>query len=357
MNIDDEWLAFLDEDIDMASYPSPVQKQNNTCDTICIQSDLQDKSCNVNKTLNQVKNVIPSELYISTKTKIIYLNEKINLNDTFWKIPVMKYGTRQNGIIKKQIKLQSSNLSELHRVMHYTNQHKMQNLFIEQINLHNSEILPNTSQTDFKDVRKISIGLSRKDILSQRSKKKSAFYNCFVLILRIYYESKFRDIHVKIFNTGKMEIPGMQSDELFNLVQKELISILQPYYKDSINFIESKCETVLINSNFYTGYNINRDKLFNILKYNYKINASYDPCSYPGIQCKYNKSLSFMIFRTGSVLIVGKSTDDELYKVYNLLKNILIENYELICENSDEPSVEHSVNQKQIKIKKKIIYL
>ena len=43
----------------------------------------------------------------------------------------------------------------------------------------------------FKDTRKISIGLCKKDILSYRCKKKSAFYNCFVAIIRIKINSTF----------------------------------------------------------------------------------------------------------------------------------------------------------------------
>ena len=51
----------------------------------------------------------------------------------------------------------------------------------------------------FKDIRKISVGISKKDVLSYRSKKKSAFYNCFVLILRILDEGEFKEFHVKVF--------------------------------------------------------------------------------------------------------------------------------------------------------------
>jgi TATA-box binding protein (TBP) (component of TFIID and TFIIIB) len=354
MNVDDEWLAFLEDDIDGTILSSP--KQNNTVKkNIISNDDMVYQVDNLEISKNKSINVVPSELYISTKTKIIYLNQKIDLNETFWKIPVMHYGTRSNCVIKKQIKLQSFSNEELCKILHYVSQHQMQGLFIEQINLHNSTALLNN--TNFKDVRKISIGLCRKDILSQRSKKKSAFYNCFVLILRIFHQSKYKDVHVKIFNTGKMEIPGMQSDELFELVQQEILSILQPYNDNKLEFILDKCETVLINSNFYTGYNINRDKLFNILKYDYKINATYDPCSYPGIQCKYNKSLSFMIFRTGSVLIVGKSSDKELFEVYEMLKKILIEKYEDICENYDIPIIDHKNVIKEMKIKKRIIYM
>jgi len=35
-----------------------------------------------------------SDIYISTKTKIAYLNTPINLSEVFWKIPVMPYHTQ-----------------------------------------------------------------------------------------------------------------------------------------------------------------------------------------------------------------------------------------------------------------------
>jgi hypothetical protein len=64
-----------------------------------------------------------------------------------------------------------------------------------------------------------------------------------------------------------------------------------------------------------------------------------------------------MIFRTGSVLIVGKSSDKELFKVYEMLKQILINNYEDICENDDIPIIDHQSVIKVVKIKKRIIYM
>ena len=206
--------------------------------------------------------------------------------------------------------------------------------YVEQQNL--KAVNTNTQQcpNKFKDVRKVSIGLCRKDILTQRTKQKSAFYNCFVVIMRVLYQNVYRDVHVKVFNTGKMEIPGMPDDNLFTRVLQEIIKLLQPYYDETLIFQTEKCETVLINSNFYTGFHINRDKLFDILKYTYQINASYDPCSYPGIQCKYNTQLSFMIFRTGSVLIVGKSCDEELNTVYEFLKTLLMKHHDTICERN-----------------------
>ena len=51
-----------------------------------------------------------------------------------------------------------------------------------------------TGRIKFKDIRKISIGISKKDILTYRCKKKSAFYNCFVLILRMKIQNSFKSI-------------------------------------------------------------------------------------------------------------------------------------------------------------------
>ena len=43
-----------------------------------------------------------------------------------------------------------------------------------------------------------------------------------------------------------------------------------------------------------------------------------------------------MIFRTGSVLIVGKCEDDELYRIYEFLKNIFTQEFYQIYETNYE---------------------
>ena len=54
-----------------------------------------------------------SEIYISTQTKIAYLNKSINLNDVFWKLPTIIYHQPKNGIIKKSIKINCLNPTEV----------------------------------------------------------------------------------------------------------------------------------------------------------------------------------------------------------------------------------------------------
>lgn len=315
-----------------------------------------------------------SELYISTKTKISYLSTPINLYEIFWKIPIIEYNIPKVGIIKKQMKFNFTSKEDIEIV-----EKKLEKLkYVEQNII--TQIINPEGRIKFKDIRKISIGLCKKDIVSYRTKKKSAFYNCFVLIMRLLNNGIFREMHIKVFNTGKLEIPGIQNDELLTVVLDNLIQILKPHVcNNDLHYLKEKTETVLINSNFNCGYYINREKLFDILKYKYKINSSFDPCSYPGIQCEFyydidkddntgrqinniditNNSdnifkVSFMIFRTGSVLIVGKCDQHILYNIYNFIKKILEDEYSEIVANNI--NIETLVKKKK-QVRKKIIYV
>jgi hypothetical protein len=296
------------------------------------------------------------DLYISTKTKIAYLSHPIELFDVFWEIPINPYSIPKEGIIKKQIKYNFTNEQSLLEI-----QKKLEGIINVDQHIINQIVNPE-GRIKFKDIRKISIGLCNKDIISYRSKKKSAFYNCFVVIIRVLDEmSRYKEIHVKVFNTGKLEIPGIRCNKILVKVMNLLVDILKPITGlKNLECNMNNCETVLINSNFNCGFYINREKLLDILKYKYQINCIFDSCQYPGIQCKYsytdeynkNYKISFMIFRTGSVLIVGKCDEDVLNKIYTIIKDILIKEYYQIFVINNEAS-KHVPKKK--KNKKKFI--
>jgi hypothetical protein len=352
-NIDEEWKKFISIDYDDNDSDDDLNKYESEFNEEFISANLSE---NLDSSDNNIENdnFIPtsSEIYISTKTKIAYLNKQIDLKYMFWSIPVIKYMEPKNGVIKKQMKFNSNSEEE---IVDIKNRLKNENHYDDQII---TSINNPSGRIKFKDIRKITIGLSKKDIMSYRSKKKSAFYNCFVLILRIKVDTIFKEFHVKIFNTGKLEIPGIQNDHSFNMILKLVLETLQPHTNEELCYKENTCETVLINSNFNCGFYINREALYDILRYKYNIQSIYDPCSYPGIQCKFyfnpdvdlqngcqisqdNKELyknvsqvSFMIFRTGSVLIVGKCDENVLILIYEFLKTILLNEYRNICQKN-----------------------
>lgn len=342
---------------------------NSAWGDFCEGEDVNLSHNTYNKTIEE-EAPKSSDIYISTKTKISYLNQEINLSEVFWKLPVIDYHCQETGIVKKQMKFNSTNEAELNNILEKI----PENTYTEQNII--TRIINPSGRIQFKDVRKISIGLCKKDIISYRGKQKGAFYNCFVILLRILIDDTFKEVHVKVFNTGKLEIPGMRDDKVLYIALKLLVDILNKNIESSevFNYVEDKCDTVLINSNFRCGFYLNRELLYDILKNKYRINCSYDSCSYPGIQCEfyYDSSLSeqtgqqpkdndktitkvsFMIFRTGSALIVGKCTEEVLHIIYRFLCNLLRDEYKSIScginkeDSSSERNVQRKVNKKKI---------
>ena len=318
MSIDDAWFNFMRNGSDSIEMGEIVPKRIPECGPIVI----------------------------STKTKILYFNVELDLNYIFWKLPMISYDTVDEGIIKKQMKF---NFPDKESVDEFEYNIKDICLPVD-VKILNQFENPN-GRIKFKDIRKVSIGLSKNDVINFKKKSKSAFYNCFVIIYRIMFKGKYKELHLKLFNSGKVEIPGIQDDCILDIAVKKIIELLQPYY--NIKEDEYKRETILVNSNFNCNYYIHRENLFRILKKEYGIKCAFDSCSYPGIQCKYKltnqQEVSFMIFMTGSILIVGKCENEDLYKIYEYIKTILNNHFtEIYQQNTIE---------KIIKPKKKYLKL
>lgn len=388
LEIDSEWKKFLE-----------CEKNG-----LEIEDDISDKTINSNVEHTRLvdRNIEEArapceELYISTQTRIFFLNTfSLDVNKIFWSIKTLPYHLPSNGVIKKQIRFIFKSKEEFEK---YEEERNKEIFYSEKIMKRINN--PNARKIKFKDVRKLTVGLSKKDIMNCHGKNKNAFINCFAMILRIKNNLRFQEVHVKVFNTGRMAIPGIVDDELLEKTKQLLLQILQPSFdvpleliseedspevsrlvKGKFNKETNKKEksyfekvkpksNVLINSNFNCGYYIHQEKFKNILIDKYGLNTSYDPSMYPGIKCKFyynneivqhkqngklekqhesvtmteldellqNKytKISFMIFRTGNCLIVGNCTQKILRFVYEYLKNILMNEYKNICTSHDVP--------------------
>ena len=94
-----------------------------------------------------------NDIYISTKTKIAYLSNKIELSDVFWKIKVNDYHIPKEGVIKKQMKFNFiDEVSVIEMEKNLVGVSNVDQLIITQI------INP-AGRIKFKDIRKVSIGL------------------------------------------------------------------------------------------------------------------------------------------------------------------------------------------------------
>lgn len=342
LSIDQQWQAFACGN----SYVSKTEKVPITIQNV----DIPDAS----------------PLHLCTKTIIAYINfqKRINLETLFWKIPIHSYYEPKEGIIKKQIQITCKTNEHLEEVKREYDNVSMRK---------NSYVIMNVEKKDklcsFKHIQKIDIGTSKVDVLSTRKKKikQKAFYNCFTMVFRVYHKEKeeYKEIHVKLFNTGKLEIPGITQDSVLFHTLDLLISYIKPYItNETIPLSYSKdIENVLINMKFHAGFNIRREVMYEIMRNKYNIIASYESTGYPGVKCKfyYNKykdeqdgrcnceslcekskakyddtkckEISFMIFRTGNILILGHSNIEIFYKIYDFLKYILKTEFHLIHDD------------------------
>lgn len=371
-NVDDEWSKFLANQsgtgfgntITNNYCMQPQQPTINSYENNMNKSDMGLSSDNLDQ---DEEAPVCDDLYISTTTRVMFLNQSININHIFWNIPIIEYWQPQSGILKKQIKIVSNTIEEYEDY-----KSKLQNIKYYNENIIKQINNPSARRLKFKDERKITIGMSKKDIMNCRGKVKNAFYNCFAIIMRFKYEGVFREMHVKVFNTGKMEIPGVINEEILSMVKQNILELIQPFVTMKLEYIQTIEESnVLINSNFNCGFFLNRDILYSTLRSSkYGIETAYDPCSYPGVKCKFyfnnkigfdanlqngqiliedrgmkmsevseNKmytEVSFMIFRTGSCLIVGNCSEPILQFVFNFIKNILRIEYASICVSTNE---------------------
>ena len=146
---------------------------------------------------------------------------------------------------------------------------------------------------------------------------------------------------------------------------------------------------VLINSDYFIGFEIKRDELHKILVNKYKIYSSYEPCIYPGVNSKYYwnteyKNMPFMgkcycnnfcngkgngtddgnckkitisIFQSGSVIITGGRSMEQIIDAYNFINKVFTENYDAIKKvnapflEKEEFKPSQSSKKKTIKIK------
>lgn len=365
MELNNEWELFMENpEMELVTDTSPKHTTENT-----------------NSTLSQKVDIQCSPLYISTKTKIAHfpMNGLLNIKDIFWKLPVTSYHEPKEGIIKKQIKITTLHETELNRI-----KEQLKEIDVKQVHVI-SDTIYNASK-DKKHVQKISVGISKKDITCFRMKQKSVFYNCVALVVRVFDndDNTFKEVHVKVFNTGKMEIPGIQNDRLLiytiKIVFQTITDILGTYIGYNPQTIETdlNIEIVLINANFNCGFYMKREKMYNLLRNDYNIISLYDPCSYPGIQSKFyyntNKKIqngkcecmekcgkkygpcmeiSFMIFRTGSALIVGHCTENVIFCIYEFLKNIFKKHYALLHDGY----IGTTIKEKKIRKLKRTVLL
>ena len=131
LNIEQQWAKFTNSNYNLESIKFD-----------CIDNDT-----------DKIEAPLCSDLNISTKSKIIYLNNKFDLYNLFWKLNVIDYDEETEGIIKKQMKF---NFINEEQVTDFEN--RIKNEKVVNIKVLNKINNP-SGRIRFKDIRKVDIGI------------------------------------------------------------------------------------------------------------------------------------------------------------------------------------------------------
>jgi TATA-box binding protein (TBP) (component of TFIID and TFIIIB) len=284
-------------------------------------------------------------LRISTITTTAQLGVKINLANLFEQIKIIKYWDLTDGILK----------------MNFCGTSK---------------------------------GESFKDIMMKSKKSTTSFFNQATLVVRREITPlNWKEVNIKLFRNGGVQITGVKSIEMASESIKWLINHIVSTYTDSEHPIFDgipnlhKEQIQLVNTDFSIGCKVRRDVLHQLLIDKYKLNSNYESAIYQGVKTKYFfnkmrpegslmgvcpceklckgtgdgmsigacKKITISPFQTGQVIITGARTMEQIYEAYEFIKSVFRDNADQVLRKQYILPPTEETEEPEKKPKKKIL--
>jgi hypothetical protein len=288
----------------------------------------------------------PPTLVIRTRTRSFFLPTRIeDYEQMFWHVPVMPYERPSEGVVAKQMRLW---LSTPEDESAYATQLRQQ----QHPDMH-------VCETRDGPHRFVQVGIYGKQLRVHSRRERKAFAYCFVVYLRWRCGAQFRETHVKLFNTGQIDIPGMDMEltdtRVLHLLWRHVFAphaACTPTHPRLIRgFAPPPTQRhMLLNSSFHMGFHIHIEALRAALVLDVHALLFHD--TRMTIRCKYvidaaNDQLTTLsaddqwmrlsgrfdsakyhvvscrVFWTGSVLISGACPEPHLTRVAHHLHRFL----------------------------------
>lgn len=343
-------------------------------------------------------------LNISTKSNVLKLNvSAVPYVDLFWKTPVMPYLLPREGIVRKELMVQLTTQQKADEYFRrrdaYVNRYPDQMISERMLPISSARgaaagsgglrFAPFETEEKYRgvhDARSLHVGVCQKEIECKKREERKAFPNCFVFYLRWSRDGglTFEESHIKIFSTGKIDMPGINCSRQLSHV-KELIQrlVFSPAMIRAVGLREdlrvespppSAClsseeaKVVLVNAEFQCNFCINTTRLRDLLfrKFGLKSELKNET---PGLKCalfvrknaplsrkeqnfqlapedelvhRQNKTvreqhykITYTFFHSGEVLVSGACPEVFLLFTFDFIKEVMLENWRAI--QSDAP--------------------
>lgn len=182
------------------------------------------------------------------------------------------------------------------------------------------------------------------------SKNNGKFYNSLIFNWHTKYQNK-TIVSVKIFPNGKVQVAGLSNIKSCAYIVRKVNNKCCNYYENKKEAKVSNVKIAMINSDFKISDTLNLTNFCELLS-NYSVQTNgnflsivYQPIKYPAINTKFicnqyleqyfehvykhslkkkfDKSVSILIFRSGSIIITGGNDIIDYLFVYKYLINII----------------------------------
>lgn len=244
---------------------------------------------------------------------------------------------------------------------------------------------------DIENILSIKYGdrktaLSGKSIITNKkknNKKKKFFYNQITVQInhleqKLYKKKKEKPINIKIFKNGNLHLTGCRHIEDFKFAITKLLPVLAKgqdekignknehidFVADSKDISLSNFMVRMINSNYKLDFEIDRNRLTDIIKKQYstsnfiqnfgKIKCMSEATGrhtcvdisyfFDSDETSYKNKSSIYIFRTGSVVITGSKSYEQILTCHSFVEKLISTYYNEIKKIKIE-DIEKSLNK------------
>jgi TATA-box binding protein (TBP) (component of TFIID and TFIIIB) len=196
-------------------------------------------------------------------------------------------------------------------------------------------------------------------------------------------------VNSKVFKNGNIQMTGLRYvdqgrdviDYIINIIKtihtkKDADIVEDPLQLENVNY-----KICLINCDFRTGIEFNRDILFTTLQENYETIVSYEPCIYPAVKIQYwynedchqqdgacycdkkcngkgcgrgvgnCKKITIAVFQSGCIIITGGQTFPQIQRAYEFICSCLSTHLKLV-QKKHLPLPPSEIKKKKVYIKK-----
>ena len=192
--------------------------------------------------------------------------------------------------------------------------------------------------------------------------------------------NKTKQINFKIFKNGKIQITGIPNEDTAKKCIQHFIIYLKHINIISTLIRYNNFRTVLINSDFFCGIEIDRENFYKILTKKFNLNVSYESENYPGVKLGYFynednthtahegrcicekkckgkgpksknnicKRITISTFQSGKIIITGANSYKQIKCAYTFVNKIINDHYYFIKKKHNKKIKLHKIKVKKI---------